>query len=192
MPLLHHGGPSMACIDRCRIPTTRPENHLSLKEDKEMELTVFGPIPLNRESSFFTSSTDSSRRYSRQILPLRSLTSLSMDRILAAFVAARPPHRMASSNLFPSSSTTWSQEGKAALSEAKARREMASVVFWERSVVTRPSSTVGDEGRGSRLGERPPRRRTRKAANSSGNPWNARRASRTTRHCAEQGEAWEG
>jgi hypothetical protein len=29
-----------------------------------------------------------------------------MARILAAFVAARPPHRMASSSLFPSSSTT--------------------------------------------------------------------------------------
>lgn len=87
----------------------QPEQKItpSLKEDKEeIELTVFGPIPLNGESSFFTSSTDSSRRYSRQILPLRSLTSLSMARILAAFVAAKPPHLMASSSLFPSSSTT--------------------------------------------------------------------------------------
>jgi hypothetical protein len=73
---------------------------------KSSILTVFGPIPLNCESSLFTSSTDSSRRYSRQILPLRSLTPLSIARILAAFVAARPPHRMASSSRFPSSSTT--------------------------------------------------------------------------------------
>uniref|UniRef100_A0A0A8Y8F0 Uncharacterized protein n=1 Tax=Arundo donax TaxID=35708 RepID=A0A0A8Y8F0_ARUDO len=39
---------------------------------------------------------------------------------------------MASSSRLLSSSTTWSQEGNAALREAKARREMASVVFWER------------------------------------------------------------
>lgn len=73
---------------------------------KEVRLTVFGPIPLNCDSSLFTSSTDNSRRYSRQILPFRSLTPLSIARILAAFVAANPPHRMASSNLVPSSSTT--------------------------------------------------------------------------------------
>ena len=76
------------------------------KSKKDVRLTVFGPIPLKCDSSLFTSSTDSSRRYSRQILPLRSLTPLSIARILAAFVAASPPHRMASSSLVPSSSTT--------------------------------------------------------------------------------------
>lgn len=74
-----------------------------------MELTVFGPIPLNRDSSVFTSSTDRSRKYSRQILPRLSRTPLSIALILAAFVAASPPHRMASSSLFPSSSSTTSK-----------------------------------------------------------------------------------
>lgn len=80
--------------------------------------------------------------------------------------------------------------------EAKARREMASVVFWERRVVKSPSRTVGDGGGGEASlpssGERPPRRRRRNGANSSGKPWNARSASRTARHWAGEGEAWEG
>ena len=74
--------------------------------------------------------------------------------------------------------------------EAKARREMASVVFWERRVVTSPSRTVGGGGGGE--SPLPPRRRRRKGANSSGKPWNPSSASRTARHCAGEGEAWVG
>jgi hypothetical protein len=65
--------------------------------------------------------------------------------------------------------------GKADLRRSNALRELESVVFCDRRVITRPSSTDSDCRPGSW-------RIRRNSANSLGKPWRERRESRTERH----------
>ncbi|KVI06312.1 hypothetical protein Ccrd_015339 [Cynara cardunculus var. scolymus] len=70
------------------------------------EDTVLGPIPLNRESSIFISSTDKSRRYSKHNFPLFSNRQFNIFFIQEAFVGANPPHLIAFSMHFESAART--------------------------------------------------------------------------------------
>ena len=68
-----------------------------------------------------------------------------IDLILGAFTCARPPSLMAPAMSSTSASATASQLPNRPTSRSKARRELASEVFWERMVIT-------SSERGSRCG----------------------------------------
>ena len=68
---------------------------LLLQNNLIVFITVFGPIPLNCESSALTSSTENSRRYSKHNFPLFLNRQFKILLIQEALVGARPPHLIA-------------------------------------------------------------------------------------------------
>mmetsp|Transcript_9366 Transcript_9366/g.42647 ORF Transcript_9366/g.42647 Transcript_9366/m.42647 type:complete len:327 (+) Transcript_9366:392-1372(+) len=104
--------------------------------------TVLGPTPLNRESSALTSSSGMSRRYSIEHSPRSSTKVFRMTWMRLTLISASPPHRMASSTFVGFAVRTASHVGNRCLRMANARCELVSVVFCERIVPTRESSTV--------------------------------------------------
>ncbi len=82
---------------------TLPDNNIV----GENTLTVFGPTPLNRESSALIWSDVILRTYSRQIEPRSSNNVFKILAIRAALIWANPPHRIASSTAFRSAFWTW-------------------------------------------------------------------------------------
>merc|ERR1711907_548368 len=59
------------------------------RQNMSTQLIVFGPMPLNRPSSFLTSSVLKSHRYSSEHSPLSLTIVSSIDCILAVLVFAR-------------------------------------------------------------------------------------------------------
>jgi len=77
---------------------------------KKKKNTVLGPIPLKRDNSALTSSTDKSRKYSIHNWPLLSRKQRSTFLMQEALVGARPPHRMAFSRSLDSALKTFNTE----------------------------------------------------------------------------------
>ncbi|KAM3751646.1 hypothetical protein ACB098_04G125800 [Castanea mollissima] len=100
-----------------------------------------------------------------------------------------PPNENKLKNSNKTNIHTSSQVGKAHLRESKALRELTSVVFWESTVLTKPSKTVSLASPSSSwiwfssL---------RYLANSLGKPWRAKRSSRTAMHSSRVGRVWVG
>ena len=103
--------------------------------------TVFGPTPLKRESSFFTASSSISRRYSMHAFPLSSWSVFRMTWMRRTLISASPPHFTAASTGRGSATRTDSHVGNARFRLANATALVASVVFWDRMVPTKESST---------------------------------------------------
>ena len=102
---------------------------------------VFGPTPLNRDSSFFTASSSMSRKYSIHALPRSSCRVFKITWILAILISAKPPHLTAFSNGAGFDTRTLSQSGNARFKFANAIALVASVVFWDKIVPTNESRT---------------------------------------------------
>mmetsp|Transcript_45855 Transcript_45855/g.149082 ORF Transcript_45855/g.149082 Transcript_45855/m.149082 type:complete len:230 (-) Transcript_45855:67-756(-) len=102
---------------------------------------VFAPTPLYEPSTRFTSSSDASRRCSSEHSPRSSCRSWRMACTRAVFVSARPQLLITASMAAGGDMRTISHVGKACLRAAKLRCDWTSVVFCDRIVPTRASST---------------------------------------------------
>mmetsp|Transcript_41388 Transcript_41388/g.66343 ORF Transcript_41388/g.66343 Transcript_41388/m.66343 type:complete len:262 (-) Transcript_41388:459-1244(-) len=116
-------------------------NSARCKQNMSTHDTVFGPTPLNRDSSFLAASSSIPRRYSMHACPRSSTRVLRMTWMRVTLISAKPPDLMASSTSLGLATRTDSQVGKRAFKMPKARWLLESVVFCERMVPTSESRT---------------------------------------------------
>ena len=102
-------------------------------ENRSTHPAVLGPTPGSSRSQALASLRSISPRKPRSRRPHRALISPRMALIRAALMSASPPALMARAISPGSAAATASQDPNRSTSAAKARWELTSEVFWERT-----------------------------------------------------------
>ena len=120
------------------------------KEKHSIMAAVLGPTPFRLISQDFATSKGISERKLKSKDPSSSLTSLSMDLILGAFVFDKPPRLIANSIFSIGASAMLSKSPKIFIRFKKALSEFMSEVCCDKMVYTSSSAALylGSHGMG--------------------------------------------
>ena len=111
------------------------------KQNMSTQAAVFGPTPLNRHSADFTSESRSRCKYSMLSSPRSTRRVPRIFLMTFARFSASPQHLISFSICPNRACSMASYVGNRFFSCANARADVISVVFWDRIVRTRLSST---------------------------------------------------